>query len=424
MTCLHRSERDRIRVGVANAGQAEMKSFVAYAVVGWLSWFIVSAQDQVPLAEQEWNLRANLTSQHYSPRIIPLVTNGEPITFNVSMMLIKICELNAWENSMTVEGWLELMWDDYRLQWDPSQYGGIQDLRMTDREVWQPDLTVYNSVSTENMKLLAETLVVAFSNGTVLRVPPLSLRFQCNVNLSNYPFDEQNCTLIMGSWTYNANQININIQGISLTYLSPSQEWEVLDTTYWKRTQYYPGAGDDPYSDISFSFRLRRKSNDFYITILGPTFVAIIFALIILVEPLWYEKKLLLGLVSFILLYSTVRHLSQKLACDRRETPKLLWYCAINMYLVAAVICFTAISSAFSFRNRKFSLPSWLKKFKNFQQLVNESEQAKVLDDNSTMDEVQTKKSSDIPYCLICLNSVFFIVLIIIFTVFIIWAFV
>ena len=35
-------------------------------------------------------------------------------------------------------------WVDTNLRWNSSEYGGIQDLRVTPDKIWKPDILMYN----------------------------------------------------------------------------------------------------------------------------------------------------------------------------------------------------------------------------------------------------------------------------------------
>ena len=36
-------------------------------------------------------------------------------------------------------------WRDYRCQWDPEEYGGVQSIRLPSKLIWVPDITLYNA---------------------------------------------------------------------------------------------------------------------------------------------------------------------------------------------------------------------------------------------------------------------------------------
>ena len=49
--------------------------------------------------------------------------------------------------------------------------------------------------------------VVVYHNGDMMYIPPAIYKSSCQIEVTYFPFDEQNCTLNFGSWTYNGNQV-------------------------------------------------------------------------------------------------------------------------------------------------------------------------------------------------------------------------
>lgn len=35
-------------------------------------------------------------------------------------------------------------WQDYKLKWDPSEYGGVTELYVPSEHIWLPDIVLYN----------------------------------------------------------------------------------------------------------------------------------------------------------------------------------------------------------------------------------------------------------------------------------------
>jgi len=35
-------------------------------------------------------------------------------------------------------------WFDYKLQWDPKEYGGVEMLHVPSDHIWRPDIVLYN----------------------------------------------------------------------------------------------------------------------------------------------------------------------------------------------------------------------------------------------------------------------------------------
>lgn len=49
--------------------------------------------------------------------------------------------------------WLRFVWNDYQLQWDEADYGGIGVLRLPPDKVWKPDIVLFNKYVRQKMSL-------------------------------------------------------------------------------------------------------------------------------------------------------------------------------------------------------------------------------------------------------------------------------
>lgn len=85
------------------------------------------------------------------------------------------------------------MWNDYQLQWDEADYGGIAVLRLPPDKVWKPDIVLFNKYvlimksksifiylnfvyfyysADGNYEVRYKSNVLIYPNGEVLWVPP------------------------------------------------------------------------------------------------------------------------------------------------------------------------------------------------------------------------------------------------------------
>ena len=51
---------------------------------------------------------------------------------------------NLKNQIMTTNLWVEQYWKDYKLQWNPDEYGGVNMLHVPSDHIWRPDIVLYN----------------------------------------------------------------------------------------------------------------------------------------------------------------------------------------------------------------------------------------------------------------------------------------
>ena len=74
------------------------------------------------------------------------------------------------------------------------------------------------------------TNVVVSSNGDCLWVPPGLFLSTCKINIAWFPFDDQECAMKFGSWTYDGSAINLQLQadsGDTSSFIT-NGEWELV----------------------------------------------------------------------------------------------------------------------------------------------------------------------------------------------------
>ena len=66
----------------------------------------------------------------------------------IKKRITKICSLILLQNLknqiMTTNLWVEQFWFDYKLVWDPEEYGGVKQLHVPSDHIWRPDIVLYN----------------------------------------------------------------------------------------------------------------------------------------------------------------------------------------------------------------------------------------------------------------------------------------
>lgn len=71
-------------------------------------------------------------------------------------------------------------------------------------------IIIYNLLNSAdgNYEVTLMTKAVLKYTGEVMWTPPAIYKSYCEINVLYFPFDEQNCYMMFGSWTYNGLQVN------------------------------------------------------------------------------------------------------------------------------------------------------------------------------------------------------------------------
>ena len=70
-----------------------------------------------------------------------------PITeVSISFSLNSILELDEVKGIMKTSGYLEIIWMDELLNWEPSEHGNNNYILLPQDEIWKPTIALYNSV--------------------------------------------------------------------------------------------------------------------------------------------------------------------------------------------------------------------------------------------------------------------------------------
>lgn len=192
---------------------------------------------------------------------------------------------------------------------------------MAQHEIWQPDISLYNSIN-HNLDYYGATNFLVEQNGNVLWVPPATFKTFCDLNLRNWPFDTHKCTLIFGSWIYSGEEINIQAKETDshLDLFVENPEWEITSFT-WARTVSHYACCPDPYIDIRYNITVNRRSTIYRTVILAPAFVIILLTLLTFWLPAQYGEKILLNGITALMIVLFLLYFSQQLNVMGLHTP-------------------------------------------------------------------------------------------------------
>ena len=93
---------------------------------------------------------------------------------------------------------------------------------------------------------------------------PLSqMKVRCRMYIAWFPYDEQVCKIVFGSWTYTSNQLNYTMlhPNVTLKNFTDNQEWTLIAYKPSRfEIKYEHWFDDQVFSEIKYEILIQRKS--------------------------------------------------------------------------------------------------------------------------------------------------------------------
>lgn len=191
---------------------------------------------------------------------------------------------------------------------------------MAQHEIWQPDISLYNSINFNDYYGSAHFIVE--TNGNVLWVPPAMFKVFCESNLRFWPYDTHNCFLILGSWVNNGQEIDLKPKEADTNFelFIENPEWDIVEFTVDRSVKIYECCIEF-YVDVRYNITLERRSSIYRNVIVGPSFAIILFILTTFWLPTGHSGKIILNGVTALIVCIYLIYFSQKLHIMAAHTP-------------------------------------------------------------------------------------------------------
>ncbi|CAK5006586.1 unnamed protein product [Meloidogyne enterolobii] len=222
------------------------------------------------------------------------------------MAMILLINVDEKNQVMQSNAWLTMKWNDCQFSWNPKDYSNIESIRVPVDRVWVPDIVLFNNAD-GNYEVSYQSNVVVDYQGNVSWVPPAIYKSSCRIDVEYFPFDEQTCMLLFGSWTYSSKEVQLRWYGnkrfVDLEDYSPSGIWDIMDV---------PGRMSLDKSRVEFRIVIRRKTLFYTIILIIPTVLMAFLSMLVFYLPAECSEKItlaisiLLALVVFLLLVSKI----------------------------------------------------------------------------------------------------------------------
>uniref|UniRef100_A0A8D8BY99 Neuronal acetylcholine receptor subunit beta-3 n=1 Tax=Culex pipiens TaxID=7175 RepID=A0A8D8BY99_CULPI len=241
-------------------------------------------------------------------------------------MEIRHVDIDEDNSIFTVSGWLKMNWQDLRLKWEPSDYGGLRSFYIPSYYLWDPEVNMHSiTLETAGSRYSGSSDVRVESSGMHHCTVRLMQKISCEMNFQRWPFDTQHCSVLLGKSVSVHEERTLKLNGLGQ---NSKQFRPITDNPAWEVTDISVESYEDPmeeeghnFDGLQYGLVIKRKVRIFYSTILTPAVIFILMTLTSFWLPPGANEKVLLNCVTATLLCIFLRYFTIHLPLLATRTP-------------------------------------------------------------------------------------------------------
>ncbi|KAK3796056.1 hypothetical protein RRG08_013361 [Elysia crispata] len=304
----------------------------------------------------------------------PVLRHADAVDVTVKFSFVRVEDLIEATDTFGSSLFIVQIWKDPRLQWNVTNYQGVRTIRLPAARIWVPDLVLYNVAYQQPPVSLYESTVTVTYDGTVVLVPMLTLYSTCPMDLRNFPYDEQSCSMVFGSWMYTSWEMNVTfianqtemdvvLNEEDSSYLAHQHpQWELVDNRARARLSLKKyECCQQPFTLITITTKLRRRAQFYrYLTVVPAAVLGLLVPVIYLVPSNSHDKTTF-GLLLLLCLTVLMGILQQAIPFNHGSLPRICSFYLGTMILTCISVVASVITANISIRGgRRKPLPAWL----------------------------------------------------------------
>ena len=224
----------------------------------------------------------------YNKNIRPIRNYSLPVEVQQGLAVQTLESFDQMNEAISLNLWIRSSWKDEYLRWDDSPDPDLQELdflSVDKDDIWIPDTELLNAATKPDIYYLQGGINL-YSDGSILYSKPGIFTSSCSLDLKDFPFDSQNCTLLTGSWVYHDELLelipykDVNKQVDVLSTFSHS-EWQVDHVEVRHLKEKRDCCPDKEFDLLSYSFILNRFTHYYRIS-MGMTITLVLVSFVIM----------------------------------------------------------------------------------------------------------------------------------------------
>nr|CDS30848.1 glycine receptor subunit alpha 1 [Hymenolepis microstoma] len=292
----------------------------------------------------------NKIFKNYKAHERPTEFLDESTVVKVNMKILAIFSVDVRNMDYYVDALLRQTWMDPRLKWEHlpehSSYTTPIVSPNLKEQVWLPDLFFRNGKDGYLHKMtLPNYLLRVYPNGKVLYSQKITMRFDCQMELHNFPMDEQVCNINIGSYGYTLDELRFDWtdknalelpKDLQISEFNSPPNYTIIDCTEEASTS----TGN--YTCLLVQFHLSRQLSSYLVTTYIPN------ALIIMVSwvSFWVPADAAPARVPLGLL--CLQGLCTQAVSISSSLPRVSYTKAIDVWLICSIIFVVSVMAEYA----------------------------------------------------------------------------
>ncbi|CAI2353796.1 unnamed protein product [Caenorhabditis sp. 36 PRJEB53466] len=292
------------------------------------------AMQNVPLIRLTRHL---LSPERYDVRVRPILDHKKSLKVHISISLYQIIEVDEPSQNIKLNVWMIQKWKDEYLDWNPNEFGMINSTIIPFHHLWIPDTYLYNSVKMSRDETERYMNIQVTSNywkgekGSELSfLYPAIYTITCRLNIRFFPYDRQNCTLTISSWTNSKSALDYYADPqVSMQSFIPNEEWQVKSFEI-HRHEYKYACCAEPWVILQASLVIQRKPLYYLVNLIIPTSIITLVAITGFFTPASTDddrtEKINLGITTLLAMSILMLMVSDQMPTTSEFVPLIAWF--------------------------------------------------------------------------------------------------
>ncbi|XP_054166062.1 glycine receptor subunit alpha-2-like [Oppia nitens] len=240
-------------------------------IVFYNNLYVISTENETPIS---WSLD-KLIPKDYNKHIIPVI-NGSLQTISVSIEIFDLVSVVESGQYIVVDLMFHQKWKDSRLILPVYMQKTNQILLDYSwaSKLWTPDTYFSNALESKIINVVNPIIYYTITNDNyIMQSIKMNVKFQCKMDLSQYPQDIQYCSIDIMSLTRNNRSVSLEWNFFKSLPLDDNPKFRLRETNIgqceWSNHLGHFGC-------LTVKMKLVRRVSYYMIRIYGPTFLTTI----------------------------------------------------------------------------------------------------------------------------------------------------